>query len=387
MDKIKRTLVELSLRKSIILYITIFSIIALMLSGMTAGICSHEVRNHYPTTGHRYSLIDENGNWVGEGRYMALALETMSKRDEVLVTALEMIPIVAAPVYSALCVLVALLLFYRNRLERPLLELKKASEKISENDLDFRLSYDVMDELGLLCNSFELMRSTLAENFSEMWRQIENRKQLNAAFAHELRTPLTVLKGYDEMLQISTDKKTKEIAITMGRHIRRMETYVTSMSNLLHLEDAQLIREAVSTKELVSVLHNNASIECKAHEKTLSLQDKTYSQTLVIDKSCIIQVSNNLVANAVRYAVSVVTFCIEEKEGGILLKVIDDGSGFSDDGLDKASEPYYTEEKETEKYLGIGLYLSRMLCERHGGWLKVENLQSGAQVTAYLKSK
>lgn len=41
----------------------------------------------------------------------------------------------------------------------------------------------------------ETMRFTLANNFSEMWRQMEERKQLNAAFAHDLRTPLTVLKG------------------------------------------------------------------------------------------------------------------------------------------------------------------------------------------------
>ena len=60
------------------------------------------------------------------------------------------------------------------------------------------------------------MRSTLESNFSEMWRQMEERKQLNAAFAHDLRTPLTVLKGYDEMLQSSSDSITRDIAETMG---------------------------------------------------------------------------------------------------------------------------------------------------------------------------
>lgn len=389
MGKIIKTLAELSLRKSIILYITIFTVIALLLSGITVGICSHEaqvVRNRYATTGHIYYLTDENGNRLGNGQYIGTSSGTLSKRDEILVAALEVIPILATPIYTALCILAAAFLFYRNKLEKPLLELKEASVKISENDLNFRLSYDTMDEMGKLCSSFETMRSMLAANFSEMWSQIEDRRKLNAAFAHELRTPLTVLKGYDEMLQISPDKKTKDIAATMGKHIRRMEYYVTSMSNLRRLEDMQLDRAAICTKELVSALRDNTLMECKAHGKTLSFQDKTYSQTLEADRSCIIQVSNNLVANAVRYAVSDVVFCIEEKEGGLLLGVIDDGKGFSDDGLHKASEPYYSEEKDAEEHFGIGLYLCRMLCERHGGWLKVENLQSGAKVSVFFKN-
>ena len=39
------------------------------------------------------------------------------------------------------------------------------------------------------------MRATLADNFSQMWRQVEDRKALNAAFAHDLRTPLTSISG------------------------------------------------------------------------------------------------------------------------------------------------------------------------------------------------
>ena len=42
------------------------------------------------------------------------------------------------------------------------------------------------------------MRVALKENNIEMWRQVEERKRLNAAFSHDLRTPLTVLKGQSE---------------------------------------------------------------------------------------------------------------------------------------------------------------------------------------------
>ena len=64
-------------------------------------------------------------------------------------------------------------------------------------------------------DSFEIMRTALVNNFSEMWKQVEERKALNAAFAHDLRTPLTVLKGYNEMLQVDADERTRKIAATM----------------------------------------------------------------------------------------------------------------------------------------------------------------------------
>ena len=327
---------------------------------------------------------------MGDGEYIGTMTEPFSKRDEFLLSVLEALPVLATPVWSALCILAAALLFYRNKLEKPLSQLRAASEKIAENNLDFRVEYEAADELGGLCGSFEIMRSTLAANFSEMWRQIEDRRQLNAAFAHELRTPLTVLKGYDEMLKDSGDERTKGIADTMEKHIMRMEHYVDSMGNLRRLEDLKPQRERLSMKELASVLYDSESMECRAYGKMLFFKNHTQSKELMADRNSILQVANNLTANAVRYAESVVTFCMEETEEGLLLKVTDDGKGFSEEGLRQAMNPYFTEEKGNGKHFGIGLYLCRILCGHHGGWLKIENLfqenvPSGAQITAFFR--
>ena len=70
-----------------------------------------------------------------------------------------------------------------------------------------------------------------------------------------------------------------------------------------------------------------------------------------------------------------------------MLKVTDDGKGFSEEGLRQAMNPYFTEEKESEKHFGIGLYLCQILCGHHGGRLKIENVPSGAQITAFFQCK
>ena len=111
-----------------------------------------------------------------------------------------------------------------------------ASRKIAEKDLDFAIHWDRQDEMGALCASFEEMRRALWENNRVMWRQMEERKRLNAAFAHDLRTPLTVLRGYAGMLGrdhaegADPADMAQEVRV-MEAQVRRLEDYVQAMSS------------------------------------------------------------------------------------------------------------------------------------------------------------
>lgn len=386
MDKIKHSWRDLSLRKSLVCYVLIFAVLALMLCVITLAVCNRAVdaiEASYTPSGEKFYLTNEQGERLGDGTYIGTNLVPRAKQDERLVAVLQLLPTLAAPIYSALCIIAAALLFYRNKLKKPLAQLRAASEKISANDLDFSVTYRSKDELGQLCTSFEIMRTMLAKNFSVMWRQVEERKQLNAAFAHDLRTPLTVLKGYDEMLQISNDAATRETAITMGRHISRLECYITSMSNLQRLEDAQPEYEMVSLQGFLSSLHESAAMLCTQNNKKLCLQNRTTVLQLPIDRSFVSGVSNNLIANAVRYASTSITLAFEEKNNGLLLSVSDDGKGFDATSLRKATNPYYTEEENHSEHFGLGLYICKLLCEHHGGYLHIKNTSDGAKVIAF----
>ncbi len=48
--------------------------------------------------------------------------------------------------------------FTKNKLKRPIQELKMASQMIAEEDLDFHMAYENEDEMGMLCREFERMR-------------------------------------------------------------------------------------------------------------------------------------------------------------------------------------------------------------------------------------
>lgn len=378
-----------SLRKSLVLYVAAFVVLAALLSIATFSVCgsaAEAIRASYPPSGEKYYLTNEQGEQLGDGTYIGTEPVLMSKEDERAIALLDKIPIVAAPVYSACCIIAAALLFYRNRLKKPLAELRAASEKIANNDLDFCIGYSSEDELGQLCASFEIMRTTLADNFSKMWRQVEERKSLNAAFAHDLRTPLTVLKGYNEMLQASDSPETRKIAATMEKHIARMENYVSSMSNLRRMEDTLPAYNPIDLRPFAASLCESAKIVCAKNDKQLLVQSDIPDLQLSLDSTFVSQVCNNLISNAVRYAQAAVTISLALRDGGLLLSVADDGKGFDKSGLQKATNPYYTEESNHSEHFGLGLYICRLLCERHNGYLKVENTQGGGKVSAYFKA-
>jgi len=390
MGQIKELISDLSLKKSIVLYISLFAAIAIFFSAVTAMLCNNaenRIRSAYPAVGEKYYLTSESGERLGEGTYISREVTPMTKRDERLLVLLNILPVIAAPVYSAVCILTASLLFYRNKLKKPLAQLRTASEKISANDLDFSVAYDSADELGQLCASFEHMRAKLSENFSTMWRQVEERRKLNAAFAHDLRTPLTVLKGYDEMLQGSGSESTRQIAATMGKHISRMERYVASMSSLQRLEDTQPECRTVSVQPFLSSLASSGEIVCAQSGKRLVFSSTDDNAKVSIDTAFVSQVFQNLIANAARFARSTVSLSASVTGDGLLLTVSDDGDGFRAESLAKAAEPYFTESADRSQHFGLGLYICKLLCERHGGWLKLENISGGAKVTAFFQSR
>ena len=66
-------------------------------------------------------------------------------------------------------------------------------------------------------------------------------------------------------------------------------------------------------------------------------------------------------------------------------KIIDDGKGFSEEDLKNATELFYTS-KSNSGLFGIGLTISKILCEKHNGSIKFKNSKDkGALVLVKIK--
>lgn len=95
------------------------------------------------------------------------------------------------------------------------------------------------------------------------------------------------------------------------------------------------------------------------------------------DARALSRIADNLVANAARYARGEVRLSLSWANGTFELSVADDGPGFGAAALAHADEPFWGESKGRGGHLGLGLYVSRLLAEKHGGALEVANGPNG----------
>lgn len=385
MGKIKNRFIKMSLRSSFILYVAIFFAIALLLTIITGNIADNiwkSIEKSYMDINENGSLIFESNNYFGITIIPQGMENTFSKSDKIVYVFFRFLSTAAAPIWFSVCIVIAAFLFYRNKLKKPLEVLNSAADNITENNLNFTISYEKNDEMGKLCSTFEKMRVALQENNLEMWRQMYERKRLNAAFSHDLRTPLTVLKGHTDMLckYVPTGEMAKEkIAQTaniMSEHVARLESYVSVMTNLQKLEDIEVARQSVETKTFLQKLKNTANMMCGKIEL-----DFTYNCTLdhlEIDEEMVFRVYENILSNAIRYANNRINIECKTEGGYFSLTVFDDGCGFDKSSLQNATNPFYkSKENSCDSHFGIGLNICKILCEKHGGSIKLSNHSDG----------
>ena len=311
-------------------------------------------------------------------------MDHFTPADRTIYNILGFLSIGVYPICFIFCIVATSILFYKRHMQKPLAILDHAAGQIADNNLDFKIVYDKEDEMGKLCSSFEKMRQALQESNEEMWRQMEERKRLNAAFSHDLRTPLTVLKGQSELLRQYAPKMTAEkvsdTSEMMHRHIVRLEEYVQTMGELQRLEDIEIVRQSITLEALCKQLEETG--EAVRNGKGFShevIGDR--DSYLNIDAAIVMRVYENLLANAVRFTKEKIKVSAESQDGYLYLTVSDDGAGFIKKDLENATKPFYKTVRETDnEHFGMGLNICKILCEKHGGYIRLSN-RNGAVVT------
>ncbi len=394
-EKTARHIRNLSFRKAMIAYILVLAAIVFILSYLTMVLCWQweiaEWANH-----EREDFVEVI---YKKGPLWGTDYTFEAGTDSRKLLLLDFVRVWCPYFYAFAGMVVTIFIFYQKRLASPLRILEDSVEQIRGNNLDFHVHYDSEDELGSLCDSVEDMRRELVQGKEEMWMLVERQKELNAAFAHDLRTPLTVLKGYTDFLarylpegKISEAKMADTLAL-MSEHLKRLENYSRTMKGIRSIDEVPFSPEVIrlgsigkKIQEVVFALGQAGDVEIFYRGCTLKDGDNG-GLRVQADENIIMEVLENLLSNAIRYAgtqIEVISeYDMEKME--FLLVVRDDGKGFSEEQLIKALKPYHKEHDsvEMDEHFGIGLHICREFCKKHGGTLDVANsIRGGAVVTA-----
>ncbi len=280
-------------------------------------------------------------------------------------------------------------LFYRLKCRAPIMILQEGVLRIRKQDLDFAIPVVSDDELGQLCAAFETMRAELLKSNQELWRQAEERKRLNAAFSHDLRNPVTVLKGTVKQLRQGTADE--QALSRLESYTLRIEQYVEVMGSIQRLEQMPVCKKEVSCAVLLEELEETARLLAPKLRVSVCAGEKAADTvpgqqsgtgTVLLDYGLFLTVAENLLGNAARFAEREIALRLGIRDSFLTLSVRDDGPGYPAALVQDGPKPF-GKMKEDAEHFGMGLYVCRMICMKHGGTLTLKNVQGhGAAATA-----
>lgn len=297
-------------------------------------------------------------------------------------------------VYLFLAFAAALFLFYRTRLCPAIVSSKEALDYLLIGDYGHEFSYQSEDELGALCNEIEELRLKLITEKKRQWESREDLRKINAAFAHDMRTPITVMKGYTEFLlkyipqgKISEQQLLEKLELLQKQQDRLYE-FSRTMTNIRNLEMREPESKRYRTEDIEGQIEEAAKAMAVQGGKSLIFRRKADGiygkgeRELLLDIGLVMEAVENLVGNALRYAKKQVEIELVYEKYRMTIYVRDDGPGFSPRALREASGAYYSEAKENGEHFGIGLFICRTNCEKHGGELTLINSVEGGAIAA-----
>ena len=207
--------------------------------------------------------------------------------------------------------------------------------------------------------------------------------RLSASIAHEIRNPVGAMSHAAQLLAESSNLDKDDVRLT--------EIIRTHSSRVSHIIDnvLQLSRRESSRPErltLASWLHEFSD----EFVRTLELQEGEFTLTEIpealevrMDPGHLRQVMWNLCDNAVKYASETGGILVELRAGRIqgrgrpFLEVLDSGHGVDPSTADKIFEPFFTARSGGT---GLGLYISRELCELNRATLAYLDRPGGGSI-------
>lgn len=346
---------NMGLKKSFLLLSAFCVLLSLLLLGLVFAVCNL-ISSTFPTGG--IEILSDG---------TAIRLEAPTASQQSILSVLGIIQIVSCIALPVGGLTLSGVLYYHIKLKQPITVLRNGITKIQNHDLDFFMPVHSKDELGELCAAFDTMREELLTSNKELWRQLEERKRLNAAFSHDLRNPITVLKGTVKLLrQGTTDVQTID---RLESYTQRIEQYVEAMSSIQRLEQMPLRVSEYPYALLRSELEDMSKFIAGTFQISISAPGHG---AVSIDYVLFLTVAENLIGNAARFAKSEITISLQQRENLLFLSVTDDGPGYPAELVQNGPKPFGKLNGDFTHF-GMGLYSSQTLCLKHGGRLTLAN--------------
>jgi PAS domain S-box-containing protein len=239
-------------------------------------------------------------------------------------------------------------------------------------------------------------RLALAVDNARLYTQtrdaIRARDEFLSLASHELRNPVAAISGTAQLIQRARERGRLDAA-TIDRYVGVIERTAAHLASLTEdLLDVGRLQQGrlplrIGEMNLAEVLRGVVARQlARSADLPISLNVQSDPCSLRADADRLEQVMTNLLENAAKYSPHGGSIDVEltADAESVSVAVRDYGIGFPPSAAERIFEPFGRAANATERNipgLGLGLYISRQIVERHRGRLWAESMGEGRGTT------
>lgn len=243
---------------------------------------------------------------------------------------------------------------------------------------DERTMRNIASLVAVTLDNARLFEEVTALNFKK--------NEFIALASHELKTPLTTVKGYLQILERSEiDQVGRRFLNKALKQLERINALIAELLDISRIEAGKLSFhfERFNLAEMVLDVIETFHFSSQTH--TVVVNNTRGDFIVEADRQRMEQVFINLITNAIKYSpdANTVYVNLEPSAGEVTIQVTDEGLGLTREQQERVFTRFYQVDGTSKMTgLGLGLYLSKEIIERHGGHIGV-NSQLGKGSTFY----
>ena len=336
------------------------------------------------TTMQQYSIIADVTFSDRPERYSLYVTPHLEEENLAVRALIQMAPwlLLVLLVLSLLCAFI-----YSRYITRPIVRLSGIAKKMSELDFNWKCNEQRRDEIGTLGHSLDQMSQRLSAALEELEATNRALRAFFSAASHELKTPVTILKGQlSGMLEgIDVYQDRDKYLLRSLQVTGRMEHLIQEMLSISRMETgaATVKQESLELSALIERQLDFVKelIEQRGQRLAVQLNPEI---TVTGDASLLGKAIGNLLSNAILYSpdgAEIRVWCgIRQDKPAFTVE--NTGVHIQDDALPHLFEAFYRDEDSRNRSTGgsgLGLYLVRMILEKHHASCTIENTEDGVR--------
>ena len=279
----------------------------------------------------------------------------------------------------------ATLLGYATWLSRRIRRLSVAAEGALDGD-DLRRTLPSAlsgDEVGDLSRSFSHVLRQLGD-YNEYLRSLASK------LSHELRTPLAIVTSSLENLEHEPLNEASTGYTARARDgADRLRKILTAMSEASRVEELMQHAEP-ETFDLRAALSSTVAAYRDVYpDRSFNFDTELDSAMTQGSPELIIQMLDKLVDNAVDFSSDddTITIGLSDKKGALLLSVMNPGPRLPEQMRLQLFDSMVSIRPGSDKHLGLGLYVAKLIAEGHGGRIDAQNTDGGVAIIVTLSGE